>query len=199
MSELERELQELGGDITAALEKLRVPAGIVDRGGTIRWENPATRGRFGNHVGKSIGTLIVPEGDREVEELLADMLCAGQPAEFTVRVKLPDGGTEVREISAAPLEEGGSIVGLFGLNLPAGDRVISSPTTAHPELTERQTEVLALLAEGKSTNEIATQLGITTTTVRNHVANLIAALGVHTRLQAVIAGTRAGLLETRQH
>lgn len=62
-------------------------------------------------------------------------------------------------------------------------------------LTPRQLDVLRLLAEGKSTREIAHELSLSETTVRNHVAALIAALGVHTRLQAVIAARRAGLLD----
>jgi DNA-binding transcriptional LysR family regulator len=62
-------------------------------------------------------------------------------------------------------------------------------------LTTRQLEVLRLLAAGKSTREIANELHVSETTVRNHVAGLIAALGVHTRLQAVIAAQRAGLLD----
>ena len=64
-----------------------------------------------------------------------------------------------------------------------------------PHLTKRQLEVLRLLAEGRSTAEIATALGLTQTTVRNYVANLLAALGAHTRLQAVIAAREAGLIE----
>jgi DNA-binding NarL/FixJ family response regulator len=63
-------------------------------------------------------------------------------------------------------------------------------------LTQRQQEVLALLAEGKSTREIAAELGISVTTTRNHIAHLISALGVHTRLQAVVAAARAGLLDS---
>jgi DNA-binding NarL/FixJ family response regulator len=65
-----------------------------------------------------------------------------------------------------------------------------------PRLTKRQLEVLRLLAEGFSTAEVATELGLRQTTVRNYVANLLAALGVHTRLQAVIAARKAGLLES---
>jgi DNA-binding CsgD family transcriptional regulator len=197
MSELEQELQELGGDITAALEEIRVPAGLIDQDGTIRWENGAARARYGEHAGKPVGTLIAAETDPHVEAMLAGMLCHGEPAEFTVRFSLPDGSTELREISAVPLREGGSIVGVFGLNVRAGESVASSGAGSHPDLTERQREVLALLAEGRSTDEIAAQLGISVTTVRNHVANLIAALGVHTRLQAVIAARKAGLVPTR--
>jgi DNA-binding NarL/FixJ family response regulator len=64
-----------------------------------------------------------------------------------------------------------------------------------PHLTPRQLEVLRLLSEGRSTAEIATELGLRETTVRNYIANLLAALGVHTRLQAVIAAGKTGLIE----
>jgi DNA-binding NarL/FixJ family response regulator len=67
--------------------------------------------------------------------------------------------------------------------------------TTTPHLTKRQLEVLRLLSEGRSTAEIATGLGLRQTTVRNYVANLLAALGAHTRLQAVIAARKAGLIE----
>lgn len=69
------------------------------------------------------------------------------------------------------------------------------PVDTVSQLTKRQLEVLRLLAEGRSTAEIATELGLSQATVRNYVANLLAALGVHTRLQAVLAARRAGLIE----
>ncbi len=62
-------------------------------------------------------------------------------------------------------------------------------------LTARQRDVLRLLAEGKSTSQIADDLRIRPVTARNHIANLMAALGVRTRLQAVVAAWRAGLIE----
>ena len=62
-------------------------------------------------------------------------------------------------------------------------------------LTQRQLEVLRLLAEGMSTAQIADDLGLSRTTVRNYIANVLAALGVHSRLQAVITARKAGILE----
>jgi DNA-binding NarL/FixJ family response regulator len=62
-------------------------------------------------------------------------------------------------------------------------------------LTKRQLEVLRLLADGRSTAEIAAELGLSQTTVRNYVAALLAALGAHSRLQAVVAARKAGLLD----
>ena len=61
-------------------------------------------------------------------------------------------------------------------------------------LTQRQVEVLQLLANGKSTSEIADALHISKTTVRNHIAHLLTILGVHTRIQAIMAGNRLGLI-----
>lgn len=63
------------------------------------------------------------------------------------------------------------------------------------DLTKRQLEVLRLLAEGRSTAQIAAELGLSRTTVRNYIANLLTALGVHSRLQAVVAARKAGILD----
>jgi DNA-binding NarL/FixJ family response regulator len=59
------------------------------------------------------------------------------------------------------------------------------PPTAHPHLTPRQTEVLRLLEHGRSTNQIAAELHLSTETVRNHVRGILQALDVHSRLEAV--------------
>lgn len=64
-------------------------------------------------------------------------------------------------------------------------------------LTKRQRTILRLLAEGRSTAEIASELTLSRATVRNHIAAVIAALGVHTRLQAVMAAQAAGLLPSK--
>ena len=63
-------------------------------------------------------------------------------------------------------------------------------------LTARQLEVLRLLSSGRSTAQIATELGLSTTTVRNYIANVLRALDAHTRLQAVVVARRAGLIDS---
>jgi DNA-binding NarL/FixJ family response regulator len=62
-----------------------------------------------------------------------------------------------------------------------------------PELSERETELLALVAQGRSNQEIAEQLGLTLKTVRNHVSNIFSKLQVADRAQAVIRAREAGL------
>lgn len=68
-------------------------------------------------------------------------------------------------------------------------------TTEEPEgLTERETDVLRLLAEGKANKEIARLLGIGERTVKSHVSSILAKLGVQSRTQAALYATRAGLV-----
>jgi DNA-binding NarL/FixJ family response regulator len=60
-------------------------------------------------------------------------------------------------------------------------------------LTGREHEVLAALAEGASTPEIALELGISPATVQTHVKNILGKLGVHSKVEAVGAAWRNGL------
>ncbi|HEX5613601.1 MAG TPA: response regulator transcription factor [Acidimicrobiia bacterium] len=62
------------------------------------------------------------------------------------------------------------------------------------DITERELEILRLLAEGTSTEDIAATLYLSHHTVRNHVRNLLAKLHAHTKLEAVVIAARAGLV-----
>lgn len=63
------------------------------------------------------------------------------------------------------------------------------------DLTARELEVLGLVAEGLSNAAIAKRLWLSVNTVRNHVANLLGKLGVHSKLEALAVAVREGLLE----
>jgi DNA-binding NarL/FixJ family response regulator len=66
-------------------------------------------------------------------------------------------------------------------------------TPAEIGLTERQAQVLALLARGLSNREIAAHLELSEGTVKIHVTAILKALGVASRTQALIAVTRYGI------
>ena len=61
-------------------------------------------------------------------------------------------------------------------------------------LTRREIETLTLLAGGKSTREIASMLGISVSTARNHIHHVLHKLHVHTRLEAVMLGKHLDLI-----
>jgi DNA-binding NarL/FixJ family response regulator len=67
------------------------------------------------------------------------------------------------------------------------------PQEAFPELTPRELEVLELIAQGASNNQIAEKLVITVKTVRNHVNSIFSKLQVADRAAAIIQARDAGL------
>lgn len=73
-------------------------------------------------------------------------------------------------------------------------REVRSP--GHVEhLTEREAEILRLVARGLANKEIARQLSISEKTVKVHLNNVFGKLGVHSRTQAALHAIRAGMVE----
>ena len=64
-----------------------------------------------------------------------------------------------------------------------------------PRLTEREMEVLRLVAKGLNNRDIAKQLYISENTVKNHVRNILEKLQLHSRMEAVVYAVREKLLE----
>ncbi|HEX8582440.1 MAG TPA: response regulator transcription factor [Acidimicrobiales bacterium] len=64
-----------------------------------------------------------------------------------------------------------------------------------PRLTEREMEVLRLVAQGLSNRDIANRLAIAENTVKNHVRNILEKLHLRTRMEAVIYAVREKLLD----
>src|SRR3712207_1048998 len=79
------------------------------------------------------------------------------------------------------------IIGFFSAPRPV------APRRAFPDLTEREEEVLALVAGGKSNEEISRKLFVSLKTVRNHVSNILLKLQVADRAQAAIRAREAGM------
>jgi DNA-binding CsgD family transcriptional regulator len=208
MGDLERELGRLGGpDITSPLEELSVRAFIVDRDARVRWQNSASLADGGNWTGRTWtdvplelrrlfagADLSVTRWVEQVAELLDRVVSSREPADFGFDGLAADGSVTRREISAAPLQRRGTVVGILGIDT-VGQAPEPSATASAYTLTKRQLEILELLAAGRSTTQIAVDLHLAQTTVRNHIAGLMATLGVHSRVQAVVAANRAGLIQ----
>jgi two-component system, NarL family, response regulator LiaR len=70
----------------------------------------------------------------------------------------------------------------------------AAPDTGGPLLTEREHDVVRLLARGQSNREIATTLGIGEKTVKTHVRNVLAKFSVRSRTQAILYAQQHGLV-----
>ena len=64
-----------------------------------------------------------------------------------------------------------------------------------PKLTDRELEVLNLVARGLNNREIARDLYISENTVKNHVRNILEKLQLHSRMEAVMYAVREKLLD----
>ena len=69
------------------------------------------------------------------------------------------------------------------------------PPVPAPRLTERELEVLRLVARGMANRDIARELFISENTVKNHVRNILEKLQLHSRMEAVVYAVREKLLE----
>jgi DNA-binding NarL/FixJ family response regulator len=69
----------------------------------------------------------------------------------------------------------------------------AAPPPVFPQLTDREREVLELVAQGRANAAIATRLGLSHKTIRNHVSNILTKLQVADRAQAIVQARDAGL------
>jgi DNA-binding NarL/FixJ family response regulator len=112
----------------------------------------------------------------------------------------PDKEARREEIVRAvwTVAEGGAvfgpmIAGRFGAYFTAVHTLELPRGAAFPDLTTREREILELIARGHDNGQIARRLVVADKTVRNHVSNLFAKLGVSGRTQAAIRARDAGL------
>jgi len=75
----------------------------------------------------------------------------------------------------------------------------AGPADAFPELTQREKEILALVAQHQTNPEIARRLQLSPKTIRNHVSNVFTKLQVADRAEAIIRAHQAGLGKLEPH
>jgi PAS domain S-box-containing protein len=164
---------------------------MLDPKGVISWMNAAATASFGELVGRPYSVVVVPEDVQLAAKQLERKLSGAPSTDYEIGVVMRDGTHRRAEVSSVPIEDGSACQGVFGvvLALRRGRR-----DGRRANLTPRQNEVLHLLGGGASTDQIATTLTLSKETVRNHVRQVLRALGAHSRLEAVALARRQGLL-----
>jgi PAS domain S-box-containing protein len=178
-------------DLTATLEQVSIPAAIVDREGTVTWTNNAAREVFGNRVGQPFVSVVAPEYVELVQRQLERKLSGEPMTDYQAEVITADGTRRRAEISSVLIPGGDVCNAVFGVAVLGPPRPAAA---ASVRLTPRQNEVLQLLGQGASTEDIASMLHLSKETVRNHVRNILRELRSHSRLEAVARAHELGLL-----
>ena len=134
------------------------------------------------------GTLVIMFSAEENEALLARAVEAG----CVGFIKKTHSAAEILSMIRAAIR-GESIVSTAMLTSLLNHLTSARVSPAHG-ITTRELEVLKLLARGVATETISTSLFLSTHTVRNHVRNILAKLGAHSKLEAVAIATREGII-----
>jgi len=143
-------------------------------------------------------TRLVRQADERVQVIVLSSYVDDQRVGEAIRagaigylLKNSEPGDVIQAIKAAA-------AGQVQLSPEAATRLMRGVTPAQPAdggepLTERETDVLRLLARGLANKEIARELRIGEKTVKTHVSNVLAKLGVQSRTQAALQATRMGM------
>jgi PAS domain S-box-containing protein len=181
------------------VDTLVVPASLHDLEGRFVHMNAAAERACGRSNAQMLGCdlteLLPPEVHENVMAQFHRASDLGEPTDF--ETFFVDASGHLRGVRAQhlPLRDGDAIVGVlilaFGVRRPP-----SGPfhLGREPRLTPRQREILDLIAAGLSTAEVAKELTLSPETVRNHLRGVFTELNVHTRVEAIAAAHRLGLL-----
>src|SRR5438874_6594385 len=108
-------LDAVRGDIRSGLERVSVPAYVIDTTGVIRWVNEAAKRLVGDVRGRQFTSVVAPEDTRRAREHFARKIAGTERVTDTEVVLVGDDGQRIQvEISSVPLTDGGRVVGVFG-------------------------------------------------------------------------------------
>ena len=126
---------------------------------------------------------------------------ARQPFRVQYRLQKANGEYSWVEDNGAPRFRNGTFIGFMGTGIDISDRRRRAFTPDEQSvrmvfsLTERERQVLVLIADGNSTKEAAATLGISYKTADSHRSRILEKLGVHETASMVRYAIRAGLIE----
>ncbi|MDP9406294.1 MAG: response regulator transcription factor [Actinomycetota bacterium] len=130
------------------------------------------------------------------EEDLYDAIKAGASGYLLKEIPIDEVADAIRSVAAGQSLISPSMASKLLTEFAAMARKgEEKPQLASPRLTDREMEVLTLVAQGMSNRDIARELFISENTVKNHVRNILEKLQLHSRMEAVMYAVREKLLE----
>jgi len=141
-------------------------------------------------------TKVVMLTVSDLEEDLYEAVKAGVNGYLLKEVAIGEVADAVRAVAAGHSLVSPSMASkLFTEFNALAERAEDRQRALSPRLTERELEVLKLVAKGLSNREIGGELFIAENTVKNHVRNVLEKLQLHTRMEAVVFAMREKLLD----
>jgi PAS domain S-box-containing protein len=141
---------------------------------------------------RRVDDLTPPEARSQLDEMWAAFLRDGTQR-GTFELQMPDGPRLTVEYSATAHIEPGRHLSILMFPPPTADVEHDPGHQPGTELlTDREREVLNLVAMGMGSNWIASTLGVSTSTVETHVRHCLSKLGARNRAHAIALGVRRG-------
>jgi DNA-binding CsgD family transcriptional regulator len=190
---LARALDALGVPIEDVLDQLEATVSVLDTTGAIRWQNAMSVARVGDQLGVNFLELMSPEHKAMADTEFTRLIFNPDASSRREIVVVGPNGKRMRTLSfGTPIQTADDrVVGVVVIGVPL---TWDEQAQDGPPLTPRLLETLELLTAGRSTREIAAELGITVETARNYVRRLLKTLGVHSRVEAVALGRELRLV-----
>ena len=143
-----------------------------------------------------IKILMLTISDEEAD--LYDAIKAGATGYLLKEVSIEEVGNAIRSVqtgqSLISPSMASKLLSEFATMVKRADEKQAAP---QPRLTDREMEVLKLVAKGRNNRDIAKELFISENTVKNHIRNILEKLHLHSRMEAVVYAVREKLLEIK--
>ena len=127
---------------------------------------------------------------------LYDAIKAGASGYLLKEISIDEVGIAIRSVAGGQSlispSMASKLLSEFATMIKRGDERQQVPV---PRLTDRELEVLKLVARGLNNRDIAKELFISENTVKNHIRNILEKLQLHSRMEAVVYAVREKLLE----
>ena len=148
-------------------------------------------------VAPSAKIIMLTISDEEAD--LYDAIKAGATGYLLKEISTDEVATAIRAVARRAVADqpvdGVEAAHRVQVDDPADGRAAAACPA--PRLTERELEVLKLVANGMNNRDIAKELFISENTVKNHVRNILEKLQLHSRMEAVVYAMREKILEIR--